>query len=120
RMNGTQVVTQRHTIRIDHAGIDTNIVEPTEAEEMRDALTDGQHRQRLPDVGFKNARERGVGGLATLDGQPDRDDRLADVVVDGCLRLIATEHTKDTDENWLCESAANTHQNACLTRNSNA
>src|SRR5215467_14794733 len=66
RMNRAEVVPKRDAIWFDNAGVDANIVEPSQTEQVGDAFAHGGHRERLANAGFEHPDERGVGRFTAL------------------------------------------------------
>ena len=81
-MDRRQFVAQCDTAALERR-IDANVLEPAEAEQVRDRLADLRHRKRLPDLRFDDGRHRRLDDVAAFDEKADRSDRFADVVVDG-------------------------------------
>ena len=114
------------------ARIDAHIVEPSEAEEMRDALAHVEHRQRIADARFDHLDERRLRGVAAVEHEPDGGNRLPEVVGDLRARGAAqrTQSTQNAERRAhaterpciraFCIRALATHQKVCLTRNSRA
>src|SRR5581483_9142324 len=116
RVHRRQLVAERHPAAIE-GGVDANAFETAEAEQVRDALANGGHRQRLTDGGLDHLRQRRVGGLAALDDEMHRADRLADVVGD---RGGGRERGQQCAEAARRNAADPSHQKTRLTRNSSA
>ena len=116
-VNRAELVPQRHAAALG-ARIDAHIVEPPQAEEVRDALTDFEHRQRAPGARFHELHERGLGRVAAVEHEPDGGHGFSEVVANRGARNSGTaEDAKSADQNGVTVPA---HQKVCLTRNSRA
>ena len=113
-----EVVSQRHTGRHE-GGVDVDLLEPAQAEEMGDGLPHLRHQERRSDLGDDNLGQRRVRGLAALDHQTDGRHRLAKVAIDLCLRRRRRAHEQQRNNQDRHHSAL-ANQNTCLTRNSSA
>ena len=66
---------------LERTGMDGQVLEPTEREQVRNRISHGAHRQRLADSRFHSVEQPGVIGAAPLDLHPDRRDAFAQVVI---------------------------------------
>ena len=77
RMNGAELVAQCDASVLERR-VHPHILEPSQAEEMRDGLPHLRHRERPAGLGFDHLGQRRIGGFAPLDDEPDRGDRLVE------------------------------------------
>ena len=117
-----QLIQQRHTAGA-WVGVDRNVAVATEAEEMRQALTDLAHRERLAGGRFHQLANGGVVNRDPICGELDLDHTLADEFVDlrpGRRRARPEDETGTDRAGPVHGVTREQHQKACLTRKSSA
>src|SRR6185436_3233328 len=102
------------------SGIDLHVLELAEAEQVRHALADRQHGERTAFVNLQQAPQPIIVGGTTLDLNPDRGNRLAEVVVDlgGGGRRGQQRQKQRSCGRQQPGLQAPEHQKVCLTRTS--
>jgi hypothetical protein len=117
---------QRHEVVHDldavtrGARLDADVLEPAQAEQVRDRLPHLGHRQRPPAPGLDQFVEDGIVGRAPFDQQVDRRDGAADVGRGGRRRLRVDRLARRRHGRRQPEQKAGHRQKLRLTRKSTA
>ena len=117
-MDGGELITQHDAATLERR-VGAHVIEPAQAEEVRDGLANVGHRERPADLRLDDLHERRIGRLVSFEYEPHRGDTLAEVVGHGGVRGAA-ERRRQPPRDRAGGGAWHAHQNTFFTRNSSA
>ena len=117
-MDGGELIAQ-HDVATFERRVGAHVIEPPEAEEVRDGLADLGHRERPADLRLDDLHERRIGRLVSFEHEPHRGDALAEIIGHGGVRRAAQRRRQPQGDRGG-DGLWRAHQNTFFTRNSSA